>query len=81
MFGQRFMMADDLDVPYAPSSAMFLNVFLDTEEEVRAAFDALSVGAELVPYAPRATAYSTCHSSLVYRFGVRWTLMTEQTGR
>ena len=36
IFGQRFMMADDLDVPYAPSSAMFLNVFLDTEEEVRA---------------------------------------------
>ena len=81
MFGQRFMMADDLDVPYAPSSAMFLNVFLDTEEEVRAAFDALSVGAERVLYAPRATAYSACHSSLVDRFGVRWTLMTEQTGR
>lgn len=25
-FGQRFMMADDLDVSYAPSSAMFLNI-------------------------------------------------------
>lgn len=81
IFGQRFMMADDLDVPYAPSSAMFLNVTFETKEEVRAAFDALSLGAQAVIYAPRTTAYSSCHSSLVDRFGIRWTLMTEQTER
>ena len=81
LFGQRFMMSDDLDVPYQPSSAMFLNVTFDTKEEVRAAFDALSAGAKAILYAPRVTAYSSCHSSLVDRFGVRWTLMTEQTER
>lgn len=48
LFGQRFMMSDDLDVPYQPSSAMFLNVTFDTKEEVRAAFDALSAGAKAI---------------------------------
>ena len=81
LFGQRFMMADDLDVPYAPSSAMFLNVTFETKEAVRAAFDALSPGAQRILYAPRTTAYSSCHSSLIDRFGIRWTLMTEQTER
>ena len=81
LFGQRFMMADDLDVPYAPSSAVFLNVTFETKEEVRAAFDALSPGSQAILYAPRTTTYSSCHSSLVDRFGIRWTLMTEQTER
>ncbi|MGN1248757.1 MAG: hypothetical protein ACI4XW_01675 [Candidatus Spyradocola sp.] len=45
--------------------AVVLNVTFDTKEEVRAAFDALSAGAKAVLYAPRVTAYSSCHSSLV----------------
>ena len=73
--------ADPADCAVQPSSAMFLNVTFDTKEEVRAAFDALSAGAKAILYAPRVTAYSSCHSSLVDRFGARWTLMTEQTER
>ena len=47
IFGQRFMMSDDLDVPYQSSSAMFLNVTFDTKEEVRAARDGVQLLSQL----------------------------------
>jgi PhnB protein len=76
--GQRFMFSDIIDFEVRKGNALFLTLTFDRREEVLSAFDHLSPGGTvLVP--PRATTYSSCATTLVDRFGIRWGLMTEQT--
>ena len=78
--GTRVMMADELDMPMQPGTAMILVITMDSREEVMQAFRVLEEGGVVI-YPPHATAYSSCTCSLTDRYGFRWTIMTEQTER
>ena len=78
--GTRVMMADELDTPMRPGTAMYLVITMDNREEVMQAFRVLEEGGRVI-YPPRATAYSSCTCSLTDRYGFRWNIMTEQTER
>ena len=75
--GQRIMMADNRDVPFAPSGSLSLTVTMDTKEEVLRAFDVLKEGCEIL-YPVHRTSYSSCMGSLYDKFGFRWVIMTER---
>ena len=80
---QRFtsaaiMMADNLDIPFRPSTALSLTVTMSRKEEVLAAFEVLENGGEVI-YPPHSTTYSSCTTNVIDRFGFRWVIMTEQT--
>ena len=78
--GTRVMMADELDMPMQPGTAMILVITMDSREEVMQAFRVLEEGGRVI-YPPHATAYSSCTCSLTDCYGFRWTIMTEQTER
>ena len=78
--GQRVMMTDESGLAFPSSNPLSLVVTFETAGEVRAAYDILSEGGEILQPL-RETTYSSCIVSLRDRFGMRWELMTEQTER
>ncbi len=78
--GQRCFFSDLVEFDVARGTALFLTVTFDEAPQVLRAYDALKDGATVL-WEPHATTYSSCFTSLVDRFGVRWGLMTEQTER
>lgn len=77
---QRIMMADNLDMPFAPSTSLFLTISMDTKEEVIRAFNVMKDGCKII-YPPHSTTYSSCTVNFIDKFGFRWGIMTEQTER
>ena len=78
--GARIMMSDnDKPVPnQGVNTSCSLTVTFESADEVRRAYDEIKDGAEIVSPI-RSKTYSSCHVSLIDRYGVRWSLMTEQT--
>ena len=77
---QRFMMADEFGCGNDPVRSVFFTVTFDTADEVRKAFGILEEDGTVI-YPLRRTTYSSCMGSLLDKFGIRWTLMTEQVER
>ena len=77
---QRIMLADDIDYPFTPSTALFLTITMDTKEDVLRAFNIMKDGCTIVT-PPHSTTYSSCIVNFIDRFGFRWVIMTEQTDR
>lgn len=77
---QRIMMADNIDMPFAPSTSLFLTISMDTKEEVIQAFNIMKDGCTII-YPPHSTTYSSCTVNFIDKFGFRWVIMTEQTER
>ena len=77
---QRIMMADNIDMPFVPSSSLFLTMTMDTKEDVMRAFNAMQDGCTII-YPPHSTTYSSCTVNLIDKYGFRWVIMTEQTDR
>lgn len=77
---QRVMMADNHEPDPSRSVSHFLTLTFDSADQVKKAYEALKDGGTvLVPM--HSTTYSSCMVSLIDMFGVRWGLMTEQTGK
>ena len=77
---QRIMLADNIDLPFAPSTSLFLTMIMDTKEDVMRAFEILIDGSTVL-YPPHRTTYSSCTVNLIDKYGFRWVIMTEQTER
>lgn len=77
---QRIMMADNIDLPFAPSTSLFLTMTMDTKEDVMRAFNVMKDGCTVI-YPPHSTTYSSCTVNFIDRYGFRWVIMTEQTER
>ena len=75
---QRIMMADNLDMPFATSTSLFLTISMDTKEDVIRAFNIMKDGCKII-YPPHSTTYSSCMVNFIDRYGFRWVIMTEQT--
>ncbi|TGY86972.1 VOC family protein [Petralouisia muris] len=75
---QRIMMADNLDIPFKPSTALSLTVTLETKEDVKRVFEIMQDGSEII-YPVHSTTYSSCSVSFIDKFGFRWVIMTDQT--
>jgi len=76
---QRFMMSDSItiDSSQSPNTACTLTATFDNADEVKKAYESIKDGSTiLVPL--HSTTYSSCHVSLIDKFGIRWSLMTEQ---
>jgi PhnB protein len=72
---QRFFFSDSLrEIPNGKNISIL--VTFDNVSDVKAAYDILiDGGTEITP--PTESTYSTCFTSLVDRYGMRWELMTE----
>lgn len=77
---QRIMMADNLDLPFVPSTSLFLTITMDTKDEVMKAFNIMQDGCTII-YPPHSTTYSSCTVNFIDKYGFRWVIMTEQTDR
>ena len=75
---QRIMMADNIDIPFAPGTALFLTVTMDTKEDVMKAFNVMKDGCTIIA-PPHSTTYSSCTVNFIDKYGFRWVIMTEQT--
>lgn len=73
--GQRFMFSDS-QAPVPQGQNISMVVLFDHPDGVRAAFNALAEGGQVI-CSPEATTYSGAFGSVVDRFGMRWELMTE----
>jgi len=72
---QRFFFSDSLDkIPCGKNLSVL--VTFDCECDVKAAYAVLIDGGTVITPLT-VTTYSTCFSSLVDRYGMRWELMTE----
>lgn len=76
----RIMMADNIDMPFNPSTSLFLTMTMDTKEDVMRAFNVLKDGCKII-HPPHSTTYSSCTVNFIDKFGFRWVIMTEQTER
>lgn len=79
---QRIMMSDSIsaDSSKSPNTACTLTATFDSAEGVKNAYENLKENSVvIVPL--HTTTYSSCHCSLIDKFGIRWSLMTEQTKR
>lgn len=77
---QRFMMSDSItyDSSQSANTACTLTAVFDSADEVKKAFDVLKDGSTII-VPMHSTTYSSCHVSLIDKFGIRWSLMTEST--
>lgn len=73
---QRVMLGDNPDVPFGPGASLSLAVTMDSDEEVRHAFDVLSEGGRVL-YPIQSTPYASSFANVFDRFGFRWVLMKE----
>ncbi len=73
-FGDMELAGADVAPPaYARPRGVYLLLGLESEARVRACFDALQEGGEVV-LPPQATFWSPCYAIVVDRFGVPWKL-------
>ena len=77
---QRIMMADDIEMPFTPSTSLFLTMTMDTKEDVIRSFNIMKDGCTII-YPPHSTTYSSCIVNFIDKYGFRWVIMTEQTER
>lgn len=81
MIGEyRIMMADNVEPDTSRNTSFFLTVTFDSADDVKRAYEVLKDGCTII-HPMRSTTYSSCTVSLIDKFGVRWGLMTEQTGK
>ncbi|QOR34890.1 VOC family protein [Clostridium sp. 'deep sea'] len=71
----RFMFSDELQ-PIKVNQNISIIVIFNSDEEVKTAFEILKENAAILQPI-RSTTYSSCLTSLIDQFGVRWELMTE----
>lgn len=74
--GQRVMLGDNPDVPFASSPSLSLAVCMDSDEEVRRAFEVLSKDGKIL-YPLQRTPYASSFANVFDHFGFRWVLMKE----
>ena len=74
--GQRVMLGDNPDVPFAPGASLSLAVTMDSDAEVQHAFDVLSEGGRVL-YPIQRTSYASSFCNVFDRFGFRWVLIKE----
>ncbi len=74
---QRIMLGDNADVPFEPSASLSLAVLMDSDADVRHAFDVLSEGRKILDPL-QSTPYASSFASVFDRFGFRWVLMNEK---
>lgn len=77
--GQRIIMSDHADIEMKVCYSNFLTIMYETKEEVQRAYEIMQEGSQTI-YPMAATPYSACRVVFVDRFGIRWGIMTEQTG-
>jgi len=78
---QRIMFSDIVEFDHlTKSTSLFLTVTLDSADEVKKAYEIIKDGCTII-YPLQSTTYSSCFVSLVDKFGFRWGIMTEQTGK
>jgi len=75
---QRILMTDDTGNTVPKGNTVSLVLTFETAHEVKAAYEKISKGCEIIHPMQR-TSYSSCFVSLIDKFGIRWELMTEQT--
>ena len=78
--GQRIIRSDHADLALQVCYTNFLTIVYDTKEEVQRAYSLMKEGSTTI-YPMEATPYSSCRVVFVDRFGIRWGIMTGQTGR
>lgn len=71
--GIKLAGADVAPERYTPPRGFHLLLGLDSAERVRACFDALQAGGQVI-LAPQKTFWSPCYAIVVDRFGVPWKL-------
>jgi PhnB protein len=72
--GQRLILSDSTGDDAPRGNSLSLVVAFETPDAVKAAYDIISEGANIV--APmKSTTYSSCFVSLIDKFGMRWELM------
>ncbi|WP_250228884.1 VOC family protein [Anaeropeptidivorans aminofermentans] len=71
-------MTDDTGNTVPKGNTVSLVLTFETAHEVKAAYEKISKGYEIIHPMQR-TSYSSCFVSLIDKFGIRWELMTEQT--
>jgi PhnB protein len=59
---------------------VFLTITFEDAASVKGAYEVLKEGSTIV-YRMASTTYSSCFVSLIDKFGIRWALMTEQSGK
>lgn len=77
---KRIIMSDHADLDFGVCYSNFLTMMYDTKEQVQHAYDLMKDGSTTI-YPIAATPYSSCRVVFVDRFGIRWGIMTEGTGR
>jgi PhnB protein len=77
---QRIMFSDIVEFDLSRGTSQFLAITFEDAAGVKRAYEVLKEGSTIV-YPMTSTTYSSCFVSLIDKFGIRWTLMTEQTDR
>ena len=77
---QRIMLADNIEIPFVTSTALFLTVTMDTKEDVLRAFNVMKDDCKILN-PPHSTTYSSCTVNFIDKYGIRWVIMTEQPDR
>ena len=77
---QRIIMSDHVDIELPVCYSNFLTIMYDTKEEVQRAYETMKEGSKTI-YKMEATPYSSCRVVFVYKFGIRWGIITEHTER
>lgn len=77
---QRVFFSDIMEFDLSKGISLFLAIIFEDAESVKRAYEILEDGSTII-YPMKSTTYSSCFVSLVDKFGFRWVLMTEQTGR
>lgn len=75
IYGINFSLTDGAETP-VPSGNFSFMITLDTEQEVKATFEKLTVGGKVVE--PLSTVFwSVLYGSVIDRFGVEWQVMVK----
>ena len=77
---QRIIMSDHVDIVFTICYSSFLSIMFDTKEEVQRAYEIIKEGSKTI-CKMEATSYNSCRVAFVDKFGIRWSVMTEQTER
>ena len=75
---QRIMFSDIIEFDLSKGISLFLTLTFEDAERVKKAYEVLRENGTII-YPMVSTTYSSCFVSLVDKFGIRWSLMTEQT--
>jgi len=77
---QRIMLSDIIEFDLFKGTSVFLTITFEDVASVKRSYEVLKEDSTIV-YPLVSTTYSSCFVSLIDKFGIRWSLMTEQTDK